>query len=131
MYCSHCGQKLNDDAKYCFACGSRVVYDTDSRTASNDTGYRATGAVSRAYPSDSRSYYEPEPRYLDGHNPYLIALVCFLLGGIGVHNFVMGEAKKGILRLLTCGIGIGIILALIDFIKILSGSYQINPHKFI
>ena len=130
MYCSHCGQKLNDDAKYCFACGSRVV--------TNDTGYRATGAVSRAasngavsHAPTSRSYYEPEPRYLNGHNPYLIALVCFLLGGIGVHNFVMGEAKKGILRLLTCWIGIGIILALIDFIKILSGSYQINPHKFI
>lgn len=122
MYCSHCGQKLSDDAKYCFACGSRVVHDTDSR---------ATGAVSRAYPTSSRNYYEPEPQYLDGHNPILIALMCFLLGSFGIHNFIMGEAKKGVLRLLTCWFGLGIILALIDFIEILSGSYQINPHKFI
>lgn len=141
MYCSHCGQKLNDDAKYCFACGSRVAsnytdsrVDTGSRTVSNDSGYRATGAVSRAYPTDNqyqRNYYEPEPQYLDGHNPLVIALVCFFLGGIGVHNFVMGEAKKGVLKLLTCWFYLGIILALIDFIKILAGKYQINPHKFI
>ena len=41
----------------------------------------------------------------------------------------MGESKKGITKIvasLLCGIG-G-ILALIDFVKILSGSYRYDPN---
>ena len=48
-----------------------------------------------------------------------MALICFFLGGLGIHRFMMGYTGLGILMLLTlgcCG-----ILALIDFIRILTG----------
>jgi len=48
------------------------------------------------------------------------ALLCFFLGGIGIHKFYEGKIGMGILYILTCGLfGIG---ALVDLVMILVGS---------
>ncbi len=48
-----------------------------------------------------------------------LAAVCWLVGCFGIHRFMIGDTKNGILMLLTLG-GCG-IWALIDLISILSG----------
>ncbi len=78
-----------------------------------------------------QTYNGRQEPYLAGNDKTMIALLCFFLGGLGVHCFVMGETRKGIIRIvfsLLCGIG-G-IFALIDFIMILSDTYVVNPDAY-
>jgi len=49
-----------------------------------------------------------------------LAAVCFFVGSLGIHRFMMGDTTNGILMLITAG-GCG-IWALIDFINILMGN---------
>ena len=49
-------------------------------------------------------------------------LLCFFLGGLGIHRFYTGHTGIGIAQLLTLG-GCG-IWALIDFIMIIVGNFK-------
>lgn len=54
-------------------------------------------------------------------------LLCFFLGGFGVHRFYAGKAGTGILMLFTFG-GLG-IWTLIDFVMIATGSFKDSEGK--
>lgn len=57
-------------------------------------------------------------------------IICLFLGGLGIHNFMMGETKKGVTKILfSLCFGIGGILALIDLIKIATDNYVVDPNK--
>lgn len=51
-----------------------------------------------------------------------MALLCFFLGGFGIHRFYAGKIGTGILWLIT--LGFGGIGALVDFIIILCGNFK-------
>jgi len=55
------------------------------------------------------------------------ALLCFFLGGLGVHRFYVGKIGTGILMIFTLG-GLGIWL-IIDFVMILTGSFKDKEGK--
>lgn len=52
---------------------------------------------------------------------WVLAIIAFFLGGLGIHRFMVGKIGTGILWLLTGGcLGIGV---LVDFIMILCGTF--------
>lgn len=56
-------------------------------------------------------------------------LLCFFLGGLGIHSFYVKKTGIGVVQLLTAG-GCG-VWALIDFIMIIVGSYRDGEGKII
>ena len=129
MFCKNCGKEMNDNQAICLNCG--VKTGEGSAFCSNCGGAVAPGAevcmncgvaIKKASVAGG----------IDKDNKMVMALVCFFLGGIGVHNFMLGETKKGIVKIVAsiCLVGLGGILALIDFIKILLDKYVVDPEKF-
>lgn len=55
---------------------------------------------------------------------YLAVLLCFFLGGLGIHDFYMGYVGKGILQIILSILIVGFILVIIDSIRLLTGSLK-------
>ena len=57
-----------------------------------------------------------------GKSQLIALLLCFFLGGLGIHRFYLGYTWQGIVQILTLG-GLG-IWVLIDFIRIILGTLK-------
>ncbi len=125
MFCKNCGEPMNDNQAICLKCG--VKTGEGSTFCANCGNTVAPGA--EVCLSCGVAVKKPTAG-LAGHDKVTMALICFFLGGIGIHNFMMGETKKGIVKIvLSLCVGIGGILALIDFVRILTDKYEVNPDK--
>ena len=140
MNCYKCGAVVADGTKFCTNCGADLIIDTTGKTYASFGGggqklfeeeQKAEEANSQNANQGYQTYSGRQEPYLAGNDKTMIALLCFFLGGLGVHCFVMGETRKGIIRIvfsLLCGIGA--IFALVDFIMILSDTYVVNPAAY-
>lgn len=128
MFCKNCGEAINDNQAICLKCGVKVG-DGNAFCANCGNPVNADAAVClNCGVAVKKAAGNGE--YLAGKDKLTIALVCFFLGGLGIHNFMMGETKKGVIKIvLSMCVGIGGILALIDFIKILTDKYVVDPNK--
>ena len=112
MFCKYCGAELNDDQDVCLKCGKKVEKDAPA--------------------SDP---FATKSANLGGQNKWLMALLCFFLGCFGVHNFVMGETKKGVLKIILTVTAIAAIvsfvLMVVDLVKILTDSYVVNKNNYV
>lgn len=125
MYCKNCGEQMNDNQAICLKCGVKTgqgegfCANCGQTVAPGAEVCLSCGVAVKKAGGDYGKY-----------DKIVIALVCFFLGGLGIHNFMLGETKKGIVKIvLSLLCGIGSILALIDFIRILMDKYEVNPDK--
>ncbi len=98
-FCINCGNEINPGAMICTKCGSAV-----KTVASNTTGEQKSKLVA--------------------------VLLAFFLGSIGIHDFYLGYTKYGVIKIIltVCtGFGGG-IWALIDFIRLLTGSLNTDAN---
>lgn len=123
MYCKNCGEQMNDNQAICIKCGVKVGEGTAYCANCGQTLPPNADVCLNCGVAVKKTAY-------GNYDKIVIALVCFFLGGIGIHNFMLGETKKGVVKIvLSFCFGIGSILALIDFIKILMDKYEVNPEK--
>ncbi len=126
MYCKNCGQQLNDNQAICLGCGVKVG---DGNAFCSNCG-NAVDPNAEVCLNCGVAIKKADDGKLGGQDKMVMALVCFFLGSIGIHNFMMGETKKGIIKIVFAFVcGISGILALIDFIKILLDKYVVDPNK--
>lgn len=74
-----------------------------------------------------------EINWFEGENKIILFIIILIGGGYGLHNFVMGEVKKGIVKIAACFLFLGIIslvLTSIDIVKLARGTYKIDPEAF-
>lgn len=146
MYCTNCGEQMEDGQavctkcgfaketgnKYCANCGAEVqpqqAMCTNCGCAVNEAKKQAEEAQAKAKDQ------------IGGQDKIVLIIVAVFLGTLGIHNFMMGETKKGVFKLImslvvgwVCGLGIAIslVLTIIDIVKIASGTYVVDPDKLI
>jgi len=129
MYCKNCGKEMNDNQAICLTCGVKTgvgeAYCANCGAAVAPGAEVCMSCGVAIKKSGNNGDYK-------GMGKVGIALICFFLGGIGIHNFILGETKKGIFKIvMSFCFYLGSIFALIDFIKILMDKYEINPEKLI
>lgn len=91
MFCRNCGKEIDENADVCIHCGTFVKEPKESK------------------PVDPAK------------TGWILAIICFFLGGLGIHRFMVGKIGTGILWIFTFGLlGIGV---LVDFIMILTSSF--------
>ena len=124
MYCKNCGEQMNDNQAICLKCGVKTGQGEGyCQNCGQPVAPGAEVCLSCGVAVKKAGDYGK-------YDKMIIALVCFFLGGLGIHNFMLGETKKGVVKIVFSFLcGIGGILALIDFIKILMDKYEVNPEK--
>ncbi|MBQ4128594.1 MAG: TM2 domain-containing protein [Ruminococcus sp.] len=133
MFCKNCGEAINDNQAICLKCGVKVG---DGNAYCANCGQAVAPEATVCLNCGVAVTNQAQQKDLDGklgnYDKIVMIIVCLFLGGLGIHNFMLGETKKGVFKIimsLLCGIG-G-ILALIDLIKICMGNYVIDPEKLV
>ena len=127
VFCTKCGAQNDDRAVSCIQCQAVLPF-----IGSPQAGYQTPPDYQAPYTPSYEPIQPPTPMYghpstIDwqaaGANKKIAAGLCgILLGGFGVHKFILGYTNAGIIQLVLgifCGIGgiIGIIEGIIYLTK--------------
>ena len=128
MFCRNCGESMNDNQAICLKCGVKA----GEGTAYCSSCGSATNPGAEFCLNCGVALKKAAAGNLNGQDKTVMIIICLFLGGLGIHNFMMGETKKGVFKIIMSFLcGIGGILALIDLIRIAMGSYVVDSTKLV
>lgn len=116
--CKNCGQVLDDTAMFCSVCGTELPKNQgqqnqnsyNNTNANNYTGYsaRPTG-FEKQFGQNNPNYGGYVPSGYIQKSRLVAGILGIFVGGIGVHNFYLGNITRGVIQILvtivTCGFG--------------------------
>lgn len=98
---------------------ANIVATANSNSTTTTENVVSVASEETAAPTVAKPAAAPQS---SGKSLVVAALLCFFLGGLGIHRFYLGYTWQGVVQLLTGGFfGIWI---LIDFVRILMGSLK-------
>jgi len=100
MFCSNCGTQIDDKAVVCIKCG----------------------APTPNFASQSAARVQNAGAAAEGYDWLTTLLLCFFVGGLGIHSFYTKKTGIAIAQLFTLG-GCG-IWALVDLIMIITENFK-------
>src|SRR6476619_3560472 len=110
-YCTKCGAVNDDTAQYCTSCQTPL--------SSVSGGYQPMQSVNQGAGQNAMTDWKAL-----GADKKLVAGLCgILVGGFGVHKFILGYTTEGIIQivitLVTCGAGsiVGLVEGIIYLTK--------------
>src|SRR5947207_14370881 len=112
VFCTKCGAQNEDFAQLCSQCYATLPL-IGTRAATQQTDYAPPYEPAYQPIQPPTSMYAQPPAAEDwqraGADKKIIVGICaILLGGFGVHKFILGYTSEGIIQLLLgllCGIG--------------------------
>lgn len=145
MRCSQCGLENDPGTVRCKSCKAPLPqeqspYQQQYRSSVPPTGQPQYGPTQSPYQQPVQTPYGQPPiqpvyvapvqtTVISPNNRWVAFVLCFILGGLGIHRFYVGKIGTGILYLFTgglCGIG-----WLVDLIMIACGSFTDQSGAFL
>ena len=127
MYCKNCGAEINENAVACMTCG--FAKGSGEKFCSNCGSEINPGAI---ICTKCGAGVKAVAATVGGEqkSKLVAVLLAFFLGGFGIHDFYLGYNKYGIIKIvLTVCTGVGgSIWALVDFIRLLTGSLNVDAN---
>ena len=103
MYCRNCSNQMDDAASVCVKCGVRA--GEGSRYCPHCGAETGPGAAVCTKCGTALG----QPISGEQKSKLVAGLLGIFLGGFGIHNFYLGNNKRGVIQiivtLVTCGIG--------------------------
>lgn len=119
MFCRNCGNQMDNMAAVCVKCG------VQAGMGANFCPNCANQTVPGAAVCTSCGIALAQPVMGEQKSKMVAGLLGIFLGGLGIHNFYLGNTGKGIAQIvLSFCCGIGAIWGLIEGIMILCGSIK-------
>lgn len=126
MYCKNCGNAMDPNAAICVKCGCAKGVGTAYCPNCGQT-VQPGAAVCTAC---GCALTAAAPAAGGGKSKLVAGLLGIFLGGWGIHNFYLGNIKKGVLQivvsLVTCGLGA--LWGFIEGIMILCGKISTDAN---
>lgn len=131
MYCRNCGSEMNQNAVVCVKCGvSKGIGNSYCPHCGKETASVAAVCLNCGCSLTNTN------AAVGAKSKSVAGLLAIFLGGLGIHDFYLGNTKKAIIHILLATVGILIFIGpvisgiwgLVDGILIFSGKVSVDAN---